>query len=186
MKSKLAALAPLVALVAAAWTIGGRVVAQDSGVAPVIVVETTKGTFAFETYPDDAPRSVAHIVALVKNGFYDGQRVHRALPGFVVQFGDPQSRDEHKRDLWGKGAAAASGKPIGLAEIARKRTHRKGAVALAHAGDPAMADSQLYVALAERPDLNGRYAVIGQVISGEDVPAQLQVGDVITKAFVKP
>ena len=60
---------------------------------PVIVVETTKGAFEFETYPNDAPKTVAHIVDLVKRGFYDGQRVHRAIPGFVIQWGDPQSRD---------------------------------------------------------------------------------------------
>src|SRR5438270_13055096 len=51
---------------------------------PIIVVDTEKGTFEIETYPIDAPRTVAHIVDLVKRGFYDGQRVHRALPGFVV------------------------------------------------------------------------------------------------------
>ena len=50
------------------------------------------GVFAFETFPDEAPRTVAHILELVKSGFYDGQRFHRAIPGFVVQWGDPQSR----------------------------------------------------------------------------------------------
>ena len=59
----------------------------------MIVVETTKGTFEFETYPAEAPKTVAHIVALVRRGFYNGQRVHRAVPGFVVQWGDPRSRD---------------------------------------------------------------------------------------------
>ena len=59
---------------------------QSAG--PIIVVETTKGTFEFETYPADAPKTVAHVVELVKRGFYDGQRVHRALPGFLVQWGE--------------------------------------------------------------------------------------------------
>src|SRR6185295_11849199 len=108
--------------------------------APIIVVETSKGSFTFETFPADAPLTVRHIVDLVQKRFYDGQRVHRALPGFVVQFGDPQSRDLEKRELWGRGRAAASGKPVGAAEITRKRTHKKGAVAMAHMGDPAKAD----------------------------------------------
>src|SRR5438552_3211376 len=62
---------------------------QENRAAPVIVVETTRGTFEFETYPEEAPKTVAHIVDLVKHGFYNGQRVHRALPGFLVQWGDP-------------------------------------------------------------------------------------------------
>jgi hypothetical protein len=63
----------------------------------VIVVETTQGTFAFELYAREAPVSVAHIEQLVKERFYDGQRVHRVLPGALVQFGDPQSRDLERR-----------------------------------------------------------------------------------------
>ena len=150
-----------------------------------IVVETTKGSFTFETFPDDAPQTVAHIVALVRAGFYDGQRVHRATAAFVVQFGDPQSRDLGKRELWGKGPAASSGHPIGVPEISKNRIHRKGAVAVAHPGNPSKADSQVYVTLANRPDLDGRYAVFGQVVAGDDVPVKLEVGDVILKMYVK-
>jgi cyclophilin family peptidyl-prolyl cis-trans isomerase len=91
--------------------------------APVIIVETSRGTFAFETYPDEAPKTVAHIVELVKRGFYDGQRFHRTVPGFVVQWGDPQSRDLSKEALWGRGAGAASGRAVGAAEISSRRTH---------------------------------------------------------------
>src|SRR3954466_11373097 len=64
--------------------------------APVIVVETTRGAFAFETYPNEAPKTVAHVVQLVRDSFYDGQRFHRALPTFIVQWGDPRSRDASK------------------------------------------------------------------------------------------
>jgi cyclophilin family peptidyl-prolyl cis-trans isomerase len=162
----------------------GAMLAQDA--APVIVVETTKGSFAFETYPAEAPLTVAHVVDLVKKGFYDGQRVHRALPGFLVQFGDPQTRDLSKRAFWGRGDAAGSGKPIGAAEITKKRIHTRGAVAMAHQGLPAKADSQIYITLAPRKDLDGRYAVFGQVVEGVDVPATLQVGDEITRMFVRP
>ena len=175
----------LAALVAVIASIPGSGTAQRVGAGPIIFVETSKGTFSFQTFPNDAPATVAHVVALVRSGFYDGQRVHRALPGFIVQFGDPQSRDLTKRDLWGRGRGAASGHPIGAAEISPKRVHTKGAVGMAHMGDPAKADSQIYVTLAERPDLDGRYAVFGQVMSGEDVPEKLQVGDEIVKMYVK-
>jgi cyclophilin family peptidyl-prolyl cis-trans isomerase len=153
--------------------------------APVIVVETTKGTFEFETYPIEAPKTVAHIVALVKKGFYDGQRIHRAIPGFVVQWGDPRSRDLSQESEWGRGAAASSGSPIGAGEISRKRTNTKGAVAVAHPGMPAQADSQIFVTLADRPDLNRSYTVFGHVTAGGDVPARLERGDAITRMYVK-
>jgi len=159
---------------------------QAGGGASIVAVETTKGPFAFATFPNDAPVTVEHVLALVRARFYDGQRVHRALTGFVVQFGDPQTRDLDKRELWGRGRAAASGKPVGAAEVTKKRTHKKGAVAMAHMGDPAKADSQIYVTLEDRPDLDGRYAVFGQIIEGDDVPAMLQAGDLITRVYVRP
>jgi cyclophilin family peptidyl-prolyl cis-trans isomerase len=159
--------------------------ASAQAVGPVIVVETTKGTFAFETYPADAPKTVAHILELVRRGFYDGQRVHRALPGFLVQWGDPRSRDQSREADWGRGPDASSGQPIGVSELRRKRLHMRGAVAMAHQGNPALADSQIYVTLANRPDLNNRYTVFGQVIEGDDVLARLERGDLIRKVYVK-
>jgi cyclophilin family peptidyl-prolyl cis-trans isomerase len=160
-----------------------RTSAQPAG--PIIVVETTKGAFEFETYPADAPKSVAHVVALVKSGFYDGQRVHRALPGFLVQWGDPRSRDLSREAEWGRGPEASSGHPVGASELRRKHLHTKGAVALAHQGNPALADSQIYVTLANRPDLDNRYTVFGHITSGEDVPERLERGDSISRMYVK-
>ena len=151
----------------------------------VIVVETSKGTFEFETYPVDAPRTVAHIMDLVKRGFYDGQRIHRALPGFLVQWGDPRSRDLSREADWGRGAEASSGNAIGISELRRKRLHTRGAVAIAHQGNPALADSQIYVTLANRPDLDNRYTVFGRIVAGDDVPARLERGDLVRKMYVK-
>jgi cyclophilin family peptidyl-prolyl cis-trans isomerase len=163
---------------------GSRVATQRVA-APLIVVETAKGRFAFDTFPGDAPLTVAHIASLVRKGFYNGQRIHRAVPGFVVQFGDPQTRDQAKREIWGRGHAASSGDPIGAAEITNKRRHVIGAVGVAHLGAPADADSQIYITLAPRSDLDGQYTVFGQVVEGEDVPAKLQVGDEIIRAYLR-
>ena len=116
---------------AAALTASGP---AQTEVSPVIVVETMKGTFEFETFADEAPKTVSHLVDLVNRGFYDGQRFHRTLPGFVIQWGDPRSRDLGKQAEWGRGATASSGNPIGVSEINKKRTHSKGTVAMAHAG----------------------------------------------------
>src|SRR5262249_29821299 len=116
---------------------------------------------------------------------YDNQRIHRAIPGFLIQFGDPQSRDLARRDLWGRGAAAASGTPIGVAEITKKRTHQAGAVGGAHMGDPAAAGSQIYITPARRSDLDRQYVVFGQLVEGEEVLPRLQVGDEIKRVFVR-
>ena len=155
--------------------------AQPAG--PVIVVETVKGTFEFETYPNEAPRTVEHIVNLVKKNFYTGLRFHRVEPGFVIQAGDPNTRDYTKKDLWGTGG---SGTPVGVSELSRKHKHVMGAVAMAHPGNPAKADAQFYVMLGDRPSLDGKYVVFGQLISGFEVPAKIRVGDVIKRMYVKP
>ena len=153
------------------------------GAGPVVVVETTKGTFEFETYPIEAPRTVEHILALVEKNFYNGLRFHRVEPGFVIQVGDPNSRDYTKKALWG---TSGSGAPVGLSELSRKRLHVKGAVAMAHSGNPATADAQWYVTLNAVPRLDGKYVVFGRVINGLDVTTQIRVGDIIRKMSVKP
>jgi peptidyl-prolyl cis-trans isomerase B (cyclophilin B) len=167
--------------------IGGSASAQapDSGVGPIIVMETSKGTIEFETYPAEAPKTVAQVLKLVSKNFYTGLRFHRVVPGFVIQVGDPQTRNMMKRDQWGRGAGSGSGTPIGVAEFSKKRAHKKGAVAMAHAGDANLADSQFYVTLAPQPKLDGKYTVFGQVIAGLDVTAKIVEGDVLKKMYVK-
>ena len=172
----------LLALGALAAPAAAQTGKTSSGAGPVIVVETSKGTIEFETYPNEAPKTVAHITALARRKFYDGTRIHRVVKGFVVQFGDPQSRDMTKKDLWGTGC---SGKPIGVGEISPKRTHTRGAVAMAYAGDPAKADSQMYITLAPQPGLDGKYTVFGNVTSGMDVVDKLEIGDVVKRVTVK-
>ena len=152
------------------------------GAGQVIVFETVKGTFEIETYPNEAPKSVDHILTLVRRNFYNGLRVHRVVKGQLVQFGDPLTRDMSKRDRWGSGG---SGKAIGVAEVNPKRKHLVGSVALAHAGDPRMADSQLYVMLIPQPKYDKNYTVIGRVIAGMDVIQKLQETDVIRRATLK-
>ena len=73
--------------------------AAAKGALPVVVFETAKGSFEVEFYPTEAPKSVEHILTLVRRNFYNGLRVHRFVEGFVVQFGDPQTRDMMKNEL---------------------------------------------------------------------------------------
>ncbi len=155
---------------------------KSAGAGPVLVIETVKGTVEIETYPQEAPKTVEHILALVNRRFYNGLRVHRVVKGFVVQFGDPQTRDMSKRDRWG---TQGSGKSIGVGEFSPKRTHVRGAVAIAHTGDAKVGDSQMYITLAPTPRLNNSYTVFAQVISGMDVVDRLAETDVIRRVTVR-
>jgi cyclophilin family peptidyl-prolyl cis-trans isomerase len=152
---------------------------SDAAAGPAVTMETAKGTIVFQLYAKDAPKSVAHILELVKSGFYRNQRIIRVVPGQLVQFGDKQSRDFTRRDWWGRGLESGSGHPIGVAEISKTRTFKLGTVGLAHAGDPAQSDSQMFVALRPIPQWSGQYTIIGQVTSGLDVLPKLKVEDVI-------
>ncbi len=153
------------------------------GAGPIVVLDTAKGTIEIETYPEEAPKTVARVLELVKEGFYDGLRFHRAEPDFLVQVGDPASRDLSKQEWWGR---AGSGKPIGLSEITKKRRNLRGAVAMTYVGsDPKKADSQFYLLLKDHPELDTHYAVFGRVISGMDVVDRIRRGDVLRKAYLK-
>jgi len=156
--------------------------ARSPGAGPVIVFDTAKGSFEVETYPNEAPKTVALVLELVKKNYYNGLRVHRYEPGMLVQWGDPQTRDMTKKADWG---TRGSGKPVGVSEVSPKRQHRAGAAGAAWAGDPRTFDGQIYVVTSAQPQLNSRYTVWGQVISGLDVVEKLRVADVIKRATVK-
>src|SRR3954465_4834861 len=152
------------------------------GAGPVIVLETAKGTIEIETYPEEAPKTVEQIVALVKKNFYNGLRFHRVEIG-IVQIGDPQTRNMLMKDYWGR---AASGKPIDAAEMKKKRRPVRGAAAIAYPGtDPRSADSQFFIDLKPHPEWDAKYTVFGKVIKGIEVVDKIEVGDVVKKAYVK-
>lgn len=153
------------------------------GAGPIVVLETVKGTIEFETYPEEAPKTVARILELVKKGFYNGLRFHRAEPNFLVQIGDPGTRDVSRQAYWGGGG---TGKPIGVSEVTKKRRHIRGAVAMAYAGNnPKGADSQFYIVLRPKPELDAKYTVFGRVVTGMDVVEKIKRGDVLKKASIK-
>ena len=105
MLSRVLRLVPSLVLVALVQAVPATAQTPAAAAGPVIVVETSRGVFEFETYPAEAPKTVARIVELVKQRFYNGMRVHRVVPGFVIQWGDPQTRDMTKKDRWVRAAA---------------------------------------------------------------------------------
>ena len=147
---------------------------------PVMVIETVKGPIEVQLFSADAPKSVEHIIALVKRGFYRSQRFHRVEP-FLAQFGDPSSRDMTLMTGWGRGS---SNSPIGVVEWT-KRKHVRGAVGLAHAGNPTLADSQLYILKTAHPALDRTHVVIGQVTVGMAVVDKLEKADMLKMVMMK-
>jgi cyclophilin family peptidyl-prolyl cis-trans isomerase len=160
---------------------GGTTPAPAPAAGPIVTLETAKGVIVFETYPLEAPRSVEHILKLIKRRFYDGQAVHRTVAGQLVQFGDQQTRNMQLKEWWGRGPNSGSGTAIGVAEISKRLKHRRGTVSLANPGAAASADSQMFIALRAAPAWDGKYAIIGQVTSGMEIAAGLAVGDRIKR-----
>lgn len=156
---------------------------KSPGAGPILVLETANGTIEIETYPEEAPKTVARIVELVKRNFYNGLRFHRAEPNFLVQVGDPVSRDVSRQAWWGR---QGSGKPIGVAEVTKKRRHVAGAVSMAYPGsDRMLADSQFFITRRTAPELDGKYTVFGKVLGGQAVVAKIQRGDILKRAYLK-
>ena len=133
----------------------------------VAVIETKFGKVAVEFYEKDAPKTVANFIKLAKGGFYNGTTFHRVIPGFMIQGGDPNSKDNDRSN----DGAGGPGYTV-PAEI--KRDHKRGTVATARLGDavnPARASSgsQFFINVKDNDFLNGGYTVFGNVIAGMDV-----------------
>lgn len=148
----------------------------------VLVVDTVKGIFEIETFPNDAPKSVAKIVDLVRTNFYRGQRIHAASQG-SIEFGDPGSRNMSKMSEWG---FTGSGKRVGVKEVS-KRAFERGVVGFAYPKDRTAedADSHLFVLKMSSPASVGKYAPIGRVTRGMDVVDKLAMADVIRNITIK-
>jgi cyclophilin family peptidyl-prolyl cis-trans isomerase len=151
---------------------------------PVAVFEFQKGTAELEFFPAQAPKSVEKIIALVRQGFYRGQRIWWT-DGSAVQFGDPTTRDMTKRDMWG---TVGSGKSVGVDETAlAKQKFVRGVVGFGHRPDfkPPTSDSYLFIIKGANSAADGKYMVLGRITTGMDVIDKLQVTDRIVHAYMK-
>lgn len=153
--------------------------------APVVRMETTKGTILFKLFPKDAPITVANFEKLVNKGFYNGLTFHRVIDlegpgkGHVVQGGDPLGTGKGGPGYTIKGEFPSNG-------VKNPLKHVTGAVAMARANAPNSAGSQFYFCTDPAPHLDGDYAVFGQIIKGLDVAKKLVVGDKMTKVTMVP
>ena len=146
-----------------------------------VVTMESGGLITLEFWPDVAPIHVKNFTELAGKGFYDGQRVHRVEPKFVVQFGDPQSKTlpMNHPDMGSSG----SGKKI-KAEF-NKKPFDRGVLGMARTNDPDSASSQVYIMLGDSHFLNGQYTAFGKVTKGMEVVDKIKVGDRIKSVQVQ-
>jgi peptidyl-prolyl cis-trans isomerase B (cyclophilin B) len=127
------------------------------------VIETRIGNIELKFFPDVAPNHVNNFIELAKKGFYEGTTFHRVIPGFMIQGGDPNSK-EHNKSRHGLGGPGYTVK----AEF-NSRPHKRGTLSMARAADPDSAGSQFFICVADASFLDRQYTVFGEVVSGMDV-----------------
>lgn len=146
---------------------------------PQVKLTTSKGEILLELFEDDTPNTVANFVSLVEDGFYDGVKFHRVIPNFMIQCGDPLTKDESMKSRWGTGGP---GYCIDC-ETAKSPKHAPKVLSMAHAG-PNTGGSQFFITHTATPHLDGVHTVFGKVIDGADVVDGIRQGDAIEKAEV--
>jgi peptidyl-prolyl cis-trans isomerase B (cyclophilin B) len=130
----------------------------------VAVIKTTEGEMVIEFWPDVAPKTVENFKTLAKKGFYDGTCFHRVIKGFMIQGGDPLTKDPNKESSWGTGDPGYKIK----AEF-NSHTHERGVISMARSNDPDSAGSQFFICHGAPSFLDGKYTAFGKLIKGDDV-----------------
>lgn len=141
----------------------------------VAVIKTTAGEMVLEFWPDVAPKTVDNFKTLAKKGFYDGTAFHRIVKGFMIQGGDPLTRNPAMEEDWGTGDPGYKIK----AEF-NDRPHQRGVISMARSQHPDSAGSQFFICLGNASFLDRNYTAFGQLISGDDVLGK--IGDTPVKA----
>jgi len=126
-----------------------------------VVVETKFGPITLKFFPDVAPQHVKNFVELAKKGIYDNTVFHRVAQGFMIQGGDPTSKDPARERAYGTGGPGYTIK----AEF-NTRPHKRGTLSMARTNLPDTAGSQFFICVQDVPQLNGQYTVFGEVVSG--------------------
>lgn len=127
------------------------------------IIITDYGRIVVEFFPDLAPLHVANFKKLARAGFYDGTTFHRVVPGFVIQGGDPNSKDDDPRN------DGLGGPPWTINAEFSDRPHVKGTLSMARSSDPNSAGSQFFIVLERARHLDGQYSIFGRVIHGQEV-----------------
>ncbi len=138
--------------------------ADSNAADQVAVIETSKGTMVVEFWPEVAPKTVANFKKLANEKFYDGTAFHRILAGFMMQGGDPLTKDVANESMFGTGDPGYK-----IPAEFNNRKHTRGVLSMARSSDPDSAGSQFFIMFNDAPSLDNNYTAFGKVIRGEDV-----------------
>jgi len=130
----------------------------------VALIKTSEGEMVVQFWTDTAPNTIENFKKLARSGFYDGTIFHRIVNRFMIQGGDPNSKDPAKESSYGQGGPGYKIK----AEF-NDHSHERGVISMARGPDPDSAGSQFFICLAPVPRLNGQYTTFGKLIKGDDV-----------------
>jgi peptidyl-prolyl cis-trans isomerase B (cyclophilin B) len=134
---------------------------------PKAILKTKFGDIHLKLYPDVAPNHVENFIKLAKSGFYDGTIFHRVIPGFMIQGGDPNTKNSLRKDTYGQGGPKdEKGNPILLKAEFSDIPHKRGIVSMARANEPDTAGSQFFIVVEQSPFLDGKYTAFGEVTKG--------------------
>jgi peptidyl-prolyl cis-trans isomerase B (cyclophilin B) len=150
-----------------AWFFGaGALLAAEkiSAKVPKAIIKTKFGEMEIAFFPDKAPKHVENFITLAKSGFYNGTIFHRVIPGFMIQGGDPNTKDPKKPETYGMGGP---GHHVN-AEF-NDTPHRRGVLSMARTNDPNSAGSQFFIVVKDSNFLDGQYTVFGEVVKGMEV-----------------
>ena len=153
---------PLFSLVAALAVVSLARGAEDKK--EVAVIKTNQGEMVAEFWPDVAPKTVANFKKLANEKFYDGTAFHRVIKGFMIQGGDPLTRDDSKQARWGTGDPGYK-----VDAEFNKKSHVRGVLSMARSQDVNSAGSQFFVCHDNATFLDGKYTAFGKLIKGDDV-----------------
>ena len=141
----------------------------------VAVIKTSEGEMVAEFWPDVAPNTVENFKKLARSGFYDGSAFHRIVKSFMIQGGDPLTKDPAKESRYGTGDPGYKIK----AEF-NDRSHERGVLSMARSSDPDSAGSQFFICLANVSRLDHQYTTFGKIIKGDDVLGKIGDTEVTT------
>ncbi len=130
----------------------------------VAVIKTSEGDMVVQFWNDAAPNTIENFKKLARQGFYDGTTFHRIVKGFMIQGGDPLTKDPAKENLYGTGGPGYKVK----AEF-NDHPHERGVISMARSADPDSAGSQFFICLAPAHRLDHQYTTFGKLIKGDDV-----------------
>ncbi len=154
----------LILLVVAVVIVTGYLRGNDTMKNNIAIVETNQGTIKIELFQDTMPVTTKNFIGLVDKGFYDGTRFHRVIPQFMIQGGDPLTKDINKKRMWGTGGPGYEIKD----EFVKGLSNVRGTISMANHG-PNTGGSQFFINVVDNTFLDGKHPVFGKVVEGMDV-----------------